>query len=65
MLSANPTPTPKTGDANSDGKIDGVDYMIWFNHYRQSVSGPSNGDFNSSGLVDGVDYMLWFNNYGR
>ncbi|HBC72920.1 MAG: pectate lyase-like protein [Candidatus Amesbacteria bacterium GW2011_GWB1_47_19] len=60
-----PTPTPKTGDANSDGKIDGVDYMIWFNHYRQSVSGPSNGDFNSSGLVDGVDYMLWFNNYGR
>ena len=39
--------------------------MIWFNHYRQSVSGPSNGDFNSSGLVDGVDYMLWFNNYGR
>lgn len=55
----------KTGDANSDGKVDGVDYMIWFNHYRQSVTGPANGDFNSSGFVDGVDYMLWLNNYGK
>ncbi|HBC72922.1 MAG: hypothetical protein UX91_C0011G0011 [Candidatus Amesbacteria bacterium GW2011_GWB1_47_19] len=59
------TPTAKTGDANGDNKVDGVDYMVWFNHYRQSVTGPVNGDFNSNGMVDGVDYMLWFNNYGK
>jgi len=39
--------------------------MIWYNHYKQSVSGPANGDYNSSGYVDGVDYMIWLTNYGR
>ena len=53
------------GDGNGDGHVNGVDYMIWYNHYKQSVSGPANGDYNSSGYVDGVDYMVWFTNYGR
>ena len=60
-----PTPVPVPGDGNGDGHVNGVDYMIWFIHYRQSVFGPSNGDYNSSGYVDGVDYMVWFTNYGR
>lgn len=30
-----PTATPgrKTGDANGDGKVDGMDYVVWLNNY--------------------------------
>ena len=59
-----PTPTVIPGDANSDGKVDGADYVIWLNHYDQNASGYSNGDFNNSGKVDGADYIIWLNNYG-
>lgn len=55
----------RPGDANSDGRVDGVDYVIWLNHYNQSVLGATNGDFNGSGRVDGVDYVIWLNNYGQ
>ena len=59
-----PTPTPKPGDANGDGKVDGLDYIIWLNHYNQTTSnGPSDGDFNGDGKVDGLDYVIWLNNY--
>ncbi len=59
-----PTPTPIPGDANEDGKVDGTDYVIWLNHYYQSVTqGPSVGDFDRSSLVDGIDYILWLTNY--
>lgn len=59
------TPIVKPGDANGDGRVDGIDYVVWYNHYNQSVSGASSGDFNNSGRVDGVDYVIWLNNYGR
>jgi hypothetical protein len=56
----------KSGDANGDGEVDGVDYVIWRANYNMSTSnGPSNGDFNNSGFVDGVDYVIWLNNYGK
>lgn len=54
------------GDANGDGTVDGIDYVIWLNHYGQTVSGgPSVGDFNEDGTVDGIDYVIWRNNYGK
>jgi beta-glucanase (GH16 family)/outer membrane protein assembly factor BamB len=56
--------TAKSGDANSDGRVDGVDYVTWLNHYGQNVTGSSVGDFNNSGAVDGVDYVIWLTNYG-
>ena len=69
--SANPqptgtvTPTPVPGDANNDTQVDGLDYVIWLNHYNTSPSnGISDGDFNGSGNVDGLDYVMWLNNYG-
>jgi len=63
-ISPTPTSTPTLGDANGDGLVDGIDYIIWLNNYNQSTgNGPANGDFNSSGFVDGVDYILWLNNY--
>ncbi len=59
------TPPPLPGDSNNDGKVDGVDFVAWLNHYNQNVSGASNGDFDNNGKVDGVDYSIWLNNYGR
>jgi hypothetical protein len=64
-----PSPTAmagRPGDANGDGNVDGVDYVIWLNHYNQSTtSGSSVGDYNSDGNVDGVDYVVWLNNYEK
>ncbi|OGD09456.1 hypothetical protein A2397_02095 [Candidatus Amesbacteria bacterium RIFOXYB1_FULL_44_23] len=57
-------PTPIPGDANSDLKIDGLDYIIWLNHYEQAVAGGASvGDFNNDGKVDGADYVTWLNHY--
>jgi len=54
------------GDGNGDGKVDGIDFILWLSHYNQSTgNGPRDGDFNSNGYVDGVDFTLWFANYGR
>lgn len=61
-----PTGTSKLGDANSDGKVDGIDYVVWLSHYNQNTSGGNrDGDFNTSGKVDGVDFVIWLNNYGK
>ncbi|KKS97706.1 MAG: hypothetical protein UV73_C0006G0060 [Candidatus Gottesmanbacteria bacterium GW2011_GWA2_43_14] len=53
------------GDANGDGFVDGLDYVVWLNHYNQSATGSGNGDFNNSGKVDGLDYVIWLNNYNQ
>jgi len=59
------TPTPKPGDANNDGQVDLIDYVIWLNNYGKSAQGISHGDFNSDGSVDLIDYVIWLNNYGK
>ena len=60
-----PTPTAVPGDANDDGLVDELDFVIWVNHYNTPTSnGRADGDFNVNGLVDGVDYVIWVNNYG-
>jgi hypothetical protein len=63
--SPTPTPVPAVqGDANGDGKVDGIDYVIWLNYYGTSTTGgPSKGDFNTDGKVDGIDYSIWLNKY--
>lgn len=53
-----------SGDANMDGKADGLDYTIWLSHYGQPATmGSQEGDFNNNGTVDGMDYVIWVNNY--
>ena len=53
------------GDANGDSRVDGIDYVIWLNHYNStSVNGSIDGDFNVDGRIDGMDYVIWLNNYG-
>jgi hypothetical protein len=60
------TPVLKTGDANGDNRVDGVDYVIWLNHYGSTTANKYlDGDYNGDSKVDGVDYVLWLNNYGR
>jgi hypothetical protein len=62
--STTPTGTRKPGDANSDSKVDGADYVIWLNHLGAiSPSGSGEGDFNSDSKVDGADYVIWLNNF--
>jgi outer membrane protein assembly factor BamB len=61
-----PTPNIKTGDANSDGKVDDADYGIWRTNYNQTkTGGASIGDFNNNGKVEGLDYVVWLINYGK
>lgn len=53
------------GDGTGDWKVDGLDYLIWLNHYNQNVTNESaDGDYDSNGFVDGLDYVVWLNNYG-
>lgn len=54
----------KPGDANGDGRVDGLDYLRWRNNYGRTTSaGHTEGDFNGDGIVDGLDYVRWLNNY--
>jgi len=68
------TPQPncslkKSGDANCDGSIDGLDYSVWLNtQCHPGVNqkcGDLRGDFNGDGKVDDEDYRIWFNNRGK
>jgi hypothetical protein len=53
------------GDANDDGFVDGLDYIIWLNHFGQSTpNGHKDGDFDGNGTVGSEDYTIWLNNYG-
>ena len=64
MPTSSPTQPPLPGDANGDRRVDGIDYVIWLNHYNQETNGGYlDGDFNSDGMVDGIDYVIWLNNY--
>jgi hypothetical protein len=53
-------------DADGDGKVDGVDYAVWFNNYNQNTSnGVSDGDFDENGTVNISDFVAWINSYGK
>ena len=57
------------GDANGDGVVDGLDYIIWAEHFGEmdppdALDGPADGDFNNDAVVDGNDYLIWAANFG-
>lgn len=58
-------PGSKQGDANGDCKVDGFDYVTWWQNFNSDKTGPQFGDFNNSGKVDGFDYVIWWQNFGR
>ena len=50
------------GDATLDGCVDGADYTLWADHYKQAGDW-GDGDFTGDGCVNGADYTLWADNY--
>ena len=57
-----PPAAARPGDANFDGRVDGLDYVRWTNHYGQE-GGWLSGDFSRDNYLDGLDYVIWSNNY--
>ncbi len=50
--------TAVPGDANGDGRVDGIDLTVW-NDNRFGEGDWTQGDFTGDGLVDGSDFDLW------
>ena len=57
------TAEPVAGDANYDGCVDGLDYIVWSSNYNTGTTWWWRGDFSGDGYVDGLDYIAWSNNY--
>ncbi len=47
------------GDANLDGQVDGLDFIVWNVHKFQLSSGWCSADFNADGMTDGLDFIDW------
>ncbi len=47
------------GDANLDGTVDGVDFLVWNANKFGSTPHWCSGDFNADGNVDGQDFLIW------
>jgi hypothetical protein len=54
-----------SADFNGDGRVDGVDFLVWQSHYpTASGATKATGDTNGDGKVDGVDFLDWQVGYG-
>jgi hypothetical protein len=49
----------KLGDANLDGTVDGLDFILWNGSKFASSLLWDDGDFNGDGFVDGQDFITW------
>lgn len=54
---------PFPGDANLDGKVDDLDYIIWANNYGKSNTEWATGDFNDDLVTNDLDYVIWAKYY--
>jgi hypothetical protein len=50
------------GDANLDGTVDGLDFILWNSSKFTFVPEWCSGDFNADGTVDGLDFIIWNGN---
>jgi hypothetical protein len=50
------------GDANLDGFVDGLDFIVWNENRFTAEAAWCSGDFNADGFVDGMDFILWNEN---
>jgi hypothetical protein len=56
------------GDANSDGTVDGLDYLALVEDFGKTSDDGGEAlaaDFNFDGIVDGLDYILWSKHLGQ
>ena len=58
-----PPPVVKTGDANSDGKVDKYDFALMMANWGKT--GTNTCDFNSDGKVDKYDFALLMLNWNK
>jgi hypothetical protein len=61
--------TSMPSDGNGDGKVDGLDYLLWAGNYGDDPAAdppgsPANGDYNDDNVVNGLDYLVWAGNFG-
>ena len=49
-------------DANLDGVVDGLDFILWNDNKFTDIAAWSHGDFNADGVIDGVDFIEWNDN---
>ena len=51
---------PVRGDFNDDGKVDGLDFLVWQANYpTESGATRTDGDATGDGKVDGLDFLEW------
>jgi hypothetical protein len=52
------------GDFDSDGDVDGADFVAWQNHFP-TANGATlvDGDADADGDVDGADFVVWQTNF--
>jgi len=54
------------GDANLDGKVNGIDFNLMATNFNQAVTdGWDKGDFNYDGKVNGIDFNLLASNFNQ
>ncbi|QDS98217.1 hypothetical protein [Adhaeretor mobilis] len=51
------------GDYDSDGGVDGQDFLTWQQDFDMTGSGLA-ADGNKDGSVDAADYTIWRDNFG-
>jgi|GEM_PF-881420 len=59
---AEPAPS---ADFDSDGDIDGSDFLAWQRGFGSTNATPANGDANNDNDVDADDLMIWQSQFGQ
>jgi hypothetical protein len=61
-----PLPLAIAGDFDSDGDVDGADFVVWQTNFP-TASGAilSDGDADGDGDVDGADFVVWQTNFPK
>jgi hypothetical protein len=57
-------PPPHAGDFDSDGDVDGADFVAWQTNFpKESGATLAQGDGDADGDVDGADFVVWQTNF--
>lgn len=58
-----PFVTPRPGDYDSDGDVDGADFLAWRREFGSTTMLAADG--NGNGVVDAADYVVWRHQFGQ
>ena len=59
-----PVPATETADFDSDGDVDGFDFLAWQRGFGQANPALADGDANADNAVDETDLGIWQTQYG-